>query len=238
MPAWRVMPLDRCAMARSQACRTILMAKAPLPGQVKTRLMPALGPEGAAALAAAMLERAVTTAVAAGLGPVELCVAPALPLPIWQQLQWPPGLRWSAQGDGDLGARMARAAGRALQEGDAVLLIGMDCPALGVPQLQTAAAQLHSHEAALVPTQDGGYALLGLRRLQPSLFTAMPWSTPAVLPETRRRLAAAGCSWQEQPPLVDIDTPDDLASLEGELRQLADHWRRAVAGRGSGAPSG
>lgn len=225
-------------MARSQACRTILMAKAPLPGQVKTRLMPALGPEGAAALAAAMLERAAATAVAAGLGPVELCVAPALDLPVWQRMPLPPGLRWSAQGDGDLGARMARAAGRALQEGDAVLLIGMDCPALGVFQLRTAAAQLHSHGAALVPSQDGGYALLGLRRWEPSLFTAMPWSTAAVLPETRRRLAAAGCSWQEQPPLVDIDTPDDLASLEGELRQLADHWRRAARGLATGGMPG
>lgn len=219
-------------------CRTILMAKAPLPGQVKTRLMPALGAEGVAALAAAMLERAAATAVAAGLGPVELCVAPALQLPIWEQLQLPPGLRWSAQGEGDLGARMARAAGHALQHCDAVLLIGMDCPSLGVHQLQTAAAQLHSREAALVPTRDGGYALLGLRRCEPSLFTAMPWSTPAVLAETRRRLAAAGCSWQEQPPLVDIDTPDDLASLEGELRQLADHWRRVAGERGPGGPPG
>ncbi len=202
-------------------CRTILMAKAPLPGQVKTRLIPALGPEGAAALAAAMLERAAATAIAADLGPVELCVAPALQLSIWRRLQLPPGLAWSAQGEGDLGERMARAASRALEGGDPVLLIGMDCPALGVRQLRVAAAQLLHHDAALVPTRDGGYALLGLRRFESSLFAAMPWSTPAVLAETRRRLATAASTWHEQEPLVDIDTPADLASLQGELRQLA-----------------
>lgn len=206
--------------AVTSACRTILMAKAPLPGQVKTRLIPALGPERAADLAAAMLERAAAIAARAALGPVELCVAPGRQLPIWRRLQLPPGLEWSEQGEGDLGARMARAAGRALESGERVLLIGMDCPGLGVAQLQAAAAQLHHHDAALVPTWDGGYALLGLRRFEPSLFAAMPWSTPAVLSQTRQRLAAAGWSWHELPPLGDIDTPADLASLEGALRQL------------------
>ncbi|WP_197157941.1 MULTISPECIES: TIGR04282 family arsenosugar biosynthesis glycosyltransferase [unclassified Synechococcus] len=210
--------------AVSETCRTILFAKAPVPGQVKTRLIPALGARGAAALAAAMLERTAASASEAALGPVELCVAPSRQLPLWQELNLPPDLAWSEQGEGDLGARMARAARRALAMGEPVLLIGMDCPALGTRQLRSAAAQLRDHDATLLPSQDGGYVLLGLRRFEISLFEAMPWSTPVVLEQTRRRLTAAGWSWQEQPPLVDIDTPADLASLDPHLLELARRW--------------
>lgn len=205
-------------------CRTVVLAKAPIPGNVKTRLIPALGPNGAAALAAAMLRRTVAMAIAADLGPVELCVAPSQGLPIWQELALPPQLEWSEQGEGDLGARMAQAARRSLQAGGAVLLIGTDCPGLGVDQLRTAAAQLRHHDGALLPTRDGGYALLGLRRFHTAPFEAMPWSTAQVFQETCRRLTAIGWSWQVQPRLADIDVPEDLAQLEGELRDLALHW--------------
>jgi uncharacterized protein len=207
-------------------CRTMILAKAPIPGTVKTRLIPALGAEGAAALAAAMLQRTVAMAIEATLGPVELCVAPCLGLPHWQELALPPQLAWSEQGEGDLGARMARAARRSLQGGEPVLLIGTDCPGLEAIQLRTAAAQLRHHEAALLPTQDGGYALLGLRRFDLAPFEAMPWSTAQVFIETCRRLSAIGWSWQGQAPLADIDVPEDLVHLDGELRDLALQWMR------------
>ena len=207
------------------ACRTILLSKAPLPGQAKTRLIPALGPEGAAALAAAMLKRTAAIALEAGLGPVELCVAPSRRLPIWQQLRLPQDLEWSKQGEGDLGERMARAARRGLGAGGPVLLIGTDCPDLGVNPLRAAAEALQDRDGVLVPTRDGGYALLGMGRFEPGLFAAMPWSTPAVLAQTRLRLAAAGWTWRELPTLADIDTPEDLANLEGDLRELAERWR-------------
>ncbi|MCP9771703.1 TIGR04282 family arsenosugar biosynthesis glycosyltransferase [Synechococcus sp. Tobar12-5m-g] len=218
-------------MARQKgSCRTILLAKAPLPGQVKTRLIPALGPEGAAALAAAMLERTAAIALEAALGPVELCVAPSRDLPVWQELRLPRDLQWSDQGEGDLGERMARAARRGLEAGSPVLLIGTDCPGLGANQLRAAAEALQEHDGVLVPTWDGGYALVGMGRFDPSLFDAMPWSTPAVLAQTRLRLAAAGWSWKELPALVDIDTPADLAALVGDLKELAVLWGRRDAG--------
>jgi uncharacterized protein len=217
-------------MARQHGtCRTIVLAKAPLPGQVKTRLIPALGPEGAAALAAAMLERTASIALEAALGPVELCVAPSRRLPVWQDLRLPPDLEWSDQGEGDLGERMGRAARRGLGAGGPVLLIGTDCPGLGANQLRAAAEALQERDGVLVPTWDGGYALLGMGRFEPSLFRAMPWSTPAVLAQTRLRLAAAGWSWQELPTLADIDTPADLAALEGDLKELAVMWSRRAA---------
>ena len=217
-------------MARQHGtCRTIVLAKAPLPGQVKTRLIPALGPEGAAALAAAMLVRTASTALEAALGPVELCAAPSRHLPVWKELRLPPDLEWSEQGEGDLGERMARAARRGLGAGGPVLLIGTDCPGLGANQLRAAAEALQERDGVLGPTWDGGYALLGMGRFEPSLFSAMAWSTPAVLAQTRLRLAAAGWSWRELPTLADIDTPGDLNALEGDLRELAVLWSRRAA---------
>ncbi|MEB3323201.1 MAG: TIGR04282 family arsenosugar biosynthesis glycosyltransferase [Synechococcaceae cyanobacterium] len=200
--------------------RTILIAKAPRPGRVKTRLIPALGERGAAALAAHLLRHTATTALAADLGPVELCVTPGPALPLWRELGLPDGLRWSAQGSGDLGARMHRAVRRAEGAGERALLIGMDCPALAPAHLRRAAEQLERREAALIPSHDGGYVLLGLRRSAAVLFEGMPWSTARVYAETCRRLQALGWTWGEQPALADIDRPDDLRALPAALDPL------------------
>ena len=202
--------------------RIVVIAKAPQPGRVKTRLIPALGAEGAAALAARMLACTLVAAFeAAGaadtadpaLGVVELCASPAPGDPAWQGVVVPAGLRWSAQGEGDLGARMAGAARRVLAGGERVLLIGTDCPALDAACLRTAAEALDEVEAVIVPSFDGGYVLLGLRRFDPSLFEGIAWSTPTVAAETRARIAALAWSCRELPALHDIDVPADLVHL-------------------------
>jgi len=120
---------------------------------------------------------------------------------------------WTEQGEGDLGARMARAAQRVLAAGDAVVLIGTDCPALDAGVLRQAAAALRSSDAVMVPSADGGYALLGLRRFHPSLFEGIVWSTPSVAAVTRARLAALGWATQLLAPLHDIDEAADLCWL-------------------------
>ncbi len=191
--------------------RIIVFAKAPQPGRAKTRLIPALGAEGAANLARAMLLATVAEAQAAGVGPVELCVDPEPTHPAWPELQLPALIEWSAQGDGDLGARMARAARRGLQQGLPVLLIGTDCPDLDAERLRQSVAALERADAVLVPTFDGGYALLGLRRFDASLFEDIPWSTASVADLTRARLDALGWRVELGPMLHDIDTPEDLA---------------------------
>ncbi|MBP6131415.1 TIGR04282 family arsenosugar biosynthesis glycosyltransferase [Thauera sp.] len=202
--------------------RIVVIAKAPQPGRVKTRLIPALGAEGAAALAARMLARTLAVAFeAAGaadtadpaLGVVELCASPAPGDPAWQGVVVPAGLRWSAQGEGDLGARMAGAARRVLAGGERVLLIGTDCPALDAACLRTAAEALDEVEAVIVPSFDGGYVLLGLRRFDPSLFEGIAWSTSTVAAATRVRLDALAWSYQVLPALQDIDVPADLVHL-------------------------
>lgn len=193
--------------------RLIVMAKAPVPGAVKTRLVPALGEAGAADLAARLLEHAVQQAVAAGTAAIELCVSPDVAHPWVAQLCAAHGLQLSAQGEGDLGARMQRAIDRALGRGEAACLFGTDAPALDAAMLREAAARLATHDAVFVPAFDGGYVLVGLRREASTLFADMPWSTARVMALTRERLATAGLRWAELPPVHDIDEPPDLAHL-------------------------
>ncbi|MDX5410195.1 MAG: TIGR04282 family arsenosugar biosynthesis glycosyltransferase [Thauera sp.] len=195
------------------ATRIVVFAKAPHPGRVKTRLIPALGAEGAAGLAADMLAHTLVVASEAGLGEVELCASPAPDDPAWQGIALPAALRGSAQGEGDLGARMAGAARRALAGGERVLLIGTDCPALDAGRLRAAAGALDAAEAVLVPSFDGGYVLLGLRRFDPTLFADIAWSTPSVAEVTRARLRALGWAHRVLPALHDIDVPEDLVHL-------------------------
>lgn len=193
--------------------RIVVMAKAPVAGLAKTRLAPALGPEGAAALAARMLRHTVQAAVAAGLGPVELCVAPDTSHPLFSELAQRYALSLTLQAPGDLGQRMAQALDRALSTQPAALLIGTDAPALDASMLHAAARALATHDAVFVPTFDGGYVLVGLRRPLPSIFERMAWSTTGVMAETRRRLRIAGATHAELPTLHDIDEAADLAHL-------------------------
>ncbi|MBY0409641.1 MAG: TIGR04282 family arsenosugar biosynthesis glycosyltransferase [Burkholderiaceae bacterium] len=211
-------------------CRTVIIAKAPVAGYCKTRLIPALGPDGAAQLAAQMLKHTVRTAIAAQLGPVELCAAPHAAHPLWATLELPASLGWSDQGEGDLGQRMARAAQRTLARGEHLLLIGSDCPVLTAKHLRDAAGALQPGTAALIPTFDGGYALLGLASMQPHLFTDMPWSTADVARITLDRLAQVGVQVHLSAKVHDVDTPADLDHLPHSLRvQCATLHAAAIA---------
>lgn len=199
------------------ATRILVFTKAPTPGRVKTRLIPALGAAGAARLARRMLEHTLKQALEADIGPVELCASPALSAPDWVGYPLPPGVQSSDQGEGDLGARMARASQRALALNDRVLLIGTDCPGLSALRLREAAAALDCNEAVIHPALDGGYPLLGLRTFHPSLFTDMPWSTPTVADLTLARMQALEwCVWVGD-ELADIDEPADLIHLPAHL---------------------
>lgn len=198
-------------------CPIIVMAKAPRPGDAKTRLIPALGADGAAMLAERMLHHTVRQACAAELGPVDLCCTPDARHAAFEACARAPAVELSVQAGGDLGARMAAAFERwfdcASDPAESVLMIGTDAPALEAGVLRLAAAALSRHDAVFVPTLDGGYALIGLRHAEPLLFDGIAWSTAQVMAQTRQRLAAAGMSHAELPVLTDIDEPADLAFL-------------------------
>jgi rSAM/selenodomain-associated transferase 1 len=209
--------------------RIIVIAKAPLAGFAKTRLIPALGTEAAVALARRMLLHALQQATAAAVGPVELCVTPAPSDPAWQGWLSVAGIEWTAQPEGDLGARMAEPAQRAIALGERVVLMGTDCPLLDATRLRLAAAALEHSDAVLHPTIDGGYALLGLRSFDACLFERIPWSTPQVATLTLDRIRQLDWSVTLGETLRDIDEA-------GDLPYLPDGWR--VTSLASQAESG
>lgn len=193
----------------------VVFAKAPVAGLAKTRLIPALGPDGAARLAERLLEHTLQQAMALPVEHLELCVSPTDLHPAFERArQAAPGrvhITW--QGEGDLGQRMHRALSRVLASHQRALLIGTDAPALSTRRLAQALQALNAHPAVFVPAWDGGYALVGLTRPAPDLFEGMAWSTPQVMQDTRDRARQAGLPWVELPPVHDIDEPADLVHL-------------------------
>lgn len=198
--------------------RIIVFAKAPVAGLAKTRMIPALGPEGAAKLARRMLRKTLACAVEAATGPIELRVTPEITSPEWLGVEIAQGTEIVAQGEGDLGARLARAAQRALEQDGKVLLIGTDCIEMSAPLLRDAAAALECNDAVLYPAADGGYVLLGLARFHPSLFESVAWSTENVARATVERIRQLGWSLETGPQLHDVDGPDDLERIPADWR--------------------
>jgi rSAM/selenodomain-associated transferase 1 len=193
--------------------RTIVFAKAPQPGLVKTRLIPALGSRDAARLARQLLDRTLDSALGAHSGPVELCVAPDIDAPPWHGVSLPMGVAITSQGGGDLGARMARTAARVIACGEAALLIGTDCLEMSPRLLRAAAVILSRTDTLIHPTVDGGYAILGLTCYHPELFTNIAWGGKTVADETVARVIRLGWRLEIGATLHDIDEPADLSLL-------------------------
>jgi uncharacterized protein len=188
-----------------------VLAKAPLPGFAKTRLIPALGAEGAALLQARLVEHTVETACAACLGPVTLWAAPDENHPLFQAIKARFDVALARQDGSDLGARMLTAMAAANAP---ALIVGTDCPALTSDHLRAAADILRDGtDAAIIPADDGGYVLIGMRAPVRALFSGMRWSAPSVLDDTRRRLRDLDLTWREPVTLWDLDLPEDLERL-------------------------
>ncbi len=193
--------------------RILVFCKAPVPGQVKTRLIATLGAQAAAELHACLAQRTLLMAADAAVAPVELWCHPVGD-PFFEAMGKLFGIPLYEQAGADLGERMMHAIEHALSRSQFALIIGTDCPALRAEHLIDAMGALAAGQDGVIgPAQDGGYVLIGLARPQRSLFTEMPWGTDAVLDETRTRLRAAGLRWCELPALWDVDRPADLARL-------------------------
>ncbi|MBN8476863.1 TIGR04282 family arsenosugar biosynthesis glycosyltransferase [Sulfuritalea sp.] len=187
-----------------------VMAKAPVAGYAKTRLIPALGAGGAARLHRQLTLRTLATACAADLGPVTLWCAPDTRHRFFCAAQNKFAVELRAQSGNDLGTRMARIFDT--RGAAPLLLVGTDCPALDSAHLHAAARTLREgNDAAFVTTEDGGYFLIGLRKPVPELFVDIDWSTDHVMVQTRQRLAALGLCWQEVAMLWDVDRPEDIS---------------------------
>ncbi len=199
----------------------LLFTRYPEPGKVKTRLIPALGAEGAASLQCrltAHILRLVKTFISATNMDFIVCFDGAQ-VHHMQQL-FGTEFCYQPQSPGDLGQRMLSAFAASLGQGRRrVVLIGSDCPDLTAPILSSAFSFLTAHDLVLGPARDGGYYLIGLTAPWPELFQDLPWGTAAVLAQTQIRAARLGLRTALLDPLTDIDRPEDLPVWDNLTRQ-------------------
>jgi rSAM/selenodomain-associated transferase 1 len=216
----------------------MVFARAPQPGEAKTRLIPALGKAGAAALHSRLVVHCLRAAADARIGTVELWCTPDTSDPFFRECRRSLGVSLYAQGGGDLGARMQRAFESALARSRHAILVGCDIPALSAQYLRDADRALaRGAQVVIGPAQDGGYVLIGLSGCDPELFRNIPWGGPEVLAETRRRIAALSRRSSELPVLWDVDRLEDLERLPEEmLRSLMPAAGGAGDRNGSGTP--
>lgn len=199
----------------------MVFARAPLPGRAKTRLLPKLGPWGAARLQARLTARALRTAIASRCGPVELHCTPRARHPFFLRERRELGIALEKQSAGDLGERMRRALGAALRKHRYAILIGVDAPALRAADLRRALRLLRSgRDVVLAPAEDGGYALIACRRAPRPVFEHIEWGGERVYAGTVQRLTRLRLRWRALRTVWDVDRPADLARLARQSRLL------------------
>ena len=196
-----------------------MFARAPAPGRTKTRLAPALGPDGAARLSAAFLADVLAT----------VAQVPELRPELWCPTEEDAAALEGARvqvGD-DVGERMAHALSVALTRAPAALLIGSDLPTLPASRLRAALRALDTHDVVLGPAHDGGFYLVGARGSAPDLGPPIRWSTRHALVDTRARLVDRAVA--QIRPWYDVDTPEDLRLLRAHLALAPEAAPRTTA---------
>lgn len=197
-----------------------VFARAPVPGRAKTRLAARIGPWHAVRLQRRLTLRTLELARQAFPGRVTLYGSARHGF--FRSLRVP----FAVQRGRDLGERMFRAAERALRRHRAVLIVGTDCPAFSVRDLRRAARLLRGADVVLAPAEDGGYALIGLRRARAALFDGMEWGGERVLRDTLHAAAREGLKVGLLRTVWDLDRPEDLERLRA-LRFPSGAWRAA-----------
>jgi rSAM/selenodomain-associated transferase 1 len=189
----------------------MIFCKTPIPGQVKTRLIPELTAEQAAELHIELSTKTLQWAVQSNLCPVQLWCAPTTEHVFFSESKAAYLIVLKQQQGADLGERMHYAFCSALAKYSHALLIGCDCPSLTGQDLEEALTALNQeNDVVLAPAEDGGYVLIGLNRPQPELFDNMPWGTKRVLDQTRSRIERCKLRHHELSKQWDLDTPENL----------------------------
>ncbi len=192
----------------------LVFTRTPVPGQVKTRLIPAIGAARAANLHRAMLWRTVATAAEARVGPVGLWCSPASEHPYIAEIQREFGLDVHVQTGADLGERMHLALQSEAGQNGGAVLVGTDCPFLETRDLQLAAQALREGcDAVIGPAEDGGYYLIGVRESHVAVFSGIRWGSEQVLAGTLQKFRVLGWRWRELTTRCDVDRPADLAAV-------------------------
>lgn len=189
----------------------LVFCKAPIAWQVKTRLIPQLSPQQAAALHVELSKRVLSLVSVSNLCPIQLWCSPDIEHPFFQECTEQYPLSLHTQQGNDLGERMHHAIDTALHEKSKVLLIGCDSPSITAEDLDLALQSLQTpKDITLAPAEDGGYVMIGMREPQPELFLDMEWGNSHVLKATYQRVANAGLIRKETKQQWDIDTFADL----------------------------
>lgn len=203
--------------------RLLIFSRYPTPGEAKTRLIPALGTEGAAQLHRQMTEAVIATAQATDLFnkknggniTVHFTGAELKKFQTWLGLE----LQYFAQPSGDLGQRMKSAFSRAFTSGSKhVIGIGTDVPGLSSEILNQADQGLEHHDIVLGPAADGGYYLIGMSAFTPELFVNIDWGTEHVYEQTVAICTRLGLKVSVLQTLNDVDRPEDLVQLREDPR--------------------
>lgn len=205
----------------------IIMAKVPVAGRVKTRLQPQLTPAGSAALAAAFLHDAVTKAQTV-TDEITVAYTPAASKKELESIL--PHKPFLIEQTGDnLGERIFNAFDHAFREGAAaVVMTGTDSPTFPADHIEQAFEFLEIEtDAVLGKTEDGGFYLIGLRRLERGIFENVRWSSPETFEQVWQNIMDAGWHLREVPGWYDVDEPGDLAQLRRELICNKNARRRA-----------
>ena len=194
--------------------RILVFAKAPQPGDVKTRLQSCLSPFDCAQLHRSLTAHTLQVVCDSELAPVELWCTPTTEHPFFLECVELFPVRLQLQDGGDLGARMKRAFRGTLTACEHVLIVGTDCAVLDRAYLLSAFDALQSgDDVVLGPAEDGGYVLIGANRIHDALFGKIDWGSDQVLCQTREVLKELRWSWSELEPLWDIDRPADFSRL-------------------------
>ena len=196
----------------------IQFARSPVLGAVKSRMMPHLSPEDALALHCELVRWTTRNLVRSRLGPVQLAVAGDSSHALFETCRSLGVSEIVSQSGDGLGERMYRALRAGLEHHDAVVLVGSDCPRLDRAYLAGAGRSLKRAEIVLGPADDGGYVLIGARKISPEVFRNIDWGTASVYRQTVERLDGAGIAWQALPITRDIDRPEDLDYWEAIKR--------------------
>ncbi len=188
----------------------IQFAKRPIPGLVKTRLIPELGEKEATWVHETLLKKTLNTLIDSHLGEVQLWWDKA-----WDDQAYLNNLGangtfkvFSQEGE-DLGQRMYNALSSQLKVFKKVILVGSDCPVLSASYLEQAIRTLDSADLVLGPSDDGGYVLIGATRMSSTILGNTQWGTPSVLATTTRQAENGGLALRLLPELWDVDLPED-----------------------------
>lgn len=198
-------------------CAILVFSKAPVVGQVNTRLVPYITAEQAASLHEELTHDRLRMCTTADLCDVELWCSPDTRHPFFFDCRQRYGVQLQTQNGNDLGERMSAALQTMLGRYKKIIIIGTDAPALDIDTIDAVVNQLEHSDIVLVPAEDGGYVLLGASKHHQDLLVDVPWGTENVLASTVRNIERLGLSYSLLGECWDVDRPEDLERYKSWL---------------------